>query len=59
MRAMPERSTTARTGRLARLASATHQPWTRLWQEGHGDAWQADAEYISAREHRWRQALLG
>ena len=35
------------------------QPWTRLWQEGHGDAWHADTEYITRREHQWRQALLG
>ena len=35
------------------------QPWARLWQEGHGDAWQADTSYIAQREHQWHQALLG
>ncbi len=35
------------------------QPWARLWQEGHGDAWRADTRYIEQRGHQWRQALLG
>lgn len=26
------------------------RPWTRLWQEGHGDTGQADTEYIAQRE---------
>jgi Ser/Thr protein kinase RdoA (MazF antagonist) len=54
---------------LARRAVAMHDfladgsrrglsPWARLWREGHGDAWHADAEYIAARESRWRAALL-
>jgi hypothetical protein len=42
----------------ARLAQGT-QPWARLWQEGHGDIWQADAGYITQREGQWHQALLG
>ena len=44
---------------LAEQASRGAQPWTRLWHEGHGAAWQADARYITERESRWRQALLG
>jgi len=44
---------------LAEQAARGTQPWTRLWQEGHGDAWHADTEYITRREHQWRQALLG
>ena len=44
---------------LAAQAARGAQPWTRLWQEGHGDAWRADADYISQRETQWRQALLG
>jgi hypothetical protein len=35
------------------------RPWTRLWQEGHGDTGQADTEYIAQRESQWRQPLLG
>jgi hypothetical protein len=44
---------------LAGQAARGTQPWARLWQEGHGDAWQADAGYISQREDQWRRALLG
>jgi Phosphotransferase enzyme family len=34
------------------------QPWARLWQEGHGEAWQADTDYIAQRERQWHDALL-
>jgi hypothetical protein len=44
---------------LARQAAQGTQPWARLWQQGHGDAWQADTSYITQREEHWRQALLG
>ena len=44
---------------LALQAAHGTQPWTRLWHEGHGDVWQADAAYITRREHQWHQALLG
>ena len=44
---------------LAREAARGTQPWTRLWQEGHGDTWDADTSYIARREGQWRQALLG
>jgi hypothetical protein len=43
---------------LAGQAAHGIQPWARLWQEGHGDVWQADTDYIAAREYQWRQALL-
>jgi hypothetical protein len=43
---------------LARQAARGTQPWARLWDEGHGDVWQADAAYIIRREHEWHQALL-
>jgi hypothetical protein len=43
---------------LAEQAAQGVQPGTRLWQEGHGAAWQADTDYINRREHQWRQALL-
>jgi hypothetical protein len=43
---------------LAEQAAQGNQPWTRLWQEGHGDAWQADTSYITQRTDQWRQALL-
>jgi len=35
-----------------------HQPWARLWAEGHGDAWRGDAEYIEERQEQWKRALL-
>jgi hypothetical protein len=44
---------------LARQAAQGTQPWARLWQQGHGDAWQADTSYITQREDHWRQAMLG
>ena len=44
---------------LAREAALGSQPWARLWQEGHGDVWEADTSYIAQREARWHQALVG
>jgi Ser/Thr protein kinase RdoA (MazF antagonist) len=44
---------------LAREAALGNQPWARLWQEGHGDVWEADTGYIAQREARWHQALVG
>jgi hypothetical protein len=44
---------------LARQAAQGTHPWARLWQQGHGDAWQADTSYITQREDHWRQSLLG
>ncbi|MER6950002.1 phosphotransferase [Nonomuraea sp. NPDC000554] len=43
---------------LRRQAADGAQPWTTLWREGHGDAWQADADYIERHEPRWAAALL-
>ena len=53
------RRTQAMHAFLAQQAARGIQPWTRLWHEGHGDAWQADASYITQREQQWHQALLG
>jgi aminoglycoside phosphotransferase (APT) family kinase protein len=44
---------------LAEQAAQANQPWTRLWEEGHGAVWQADTRYITQRQDQWRQALLG
>jgi len=44
---------------LARQARAGVQPWAGMWESGHGDAWQADADYIQAHEAAWAAALLG
>jgi hypothetical protein len=44
---------------LARKARADVQPWAGMWESGHSDAWQADADYIQAREAAWAAALLG
>ncbi|GAA3851220.1 aminoglycoside phosphotransferase family protein [Saccharothrix violaceirubra] len=44
---------------LAAQAAVGRQPWTRLWHEGHGEAWQADADYIDQRTREWENALLG
>jgi hypothetical protein len=43
---------------LAQHAASGTQPWTRLWQQGHGRAWQADADYTAARADIWHHALL-
>jgi hypothetical protein len=56
---MLARRTRAMHAFLAEQAAQGTQPWARLWQEGHGDAWQADAGYIAGRETQWHQALLG
>jgi len=53
------RRTQAMHAFLAGQAARGTQPWARLWQEGHGGAWQADADYITQRESQWHQALLG
>jgi hypothetical protein len=53
------RRTQAMRDFLAEQASRGTRPWARLWQEGHGDAWQADTWYIAARESQWQRALLG
>jgi aminoglycoside phosphotransferase (APT) family kinase protein len=44
---------------LARQAAGGTEPWARLWQQGHGAAWQADADYIERQAEAWRRALLG
>lgn len=43
---------------LAAQAAAGTQPWTRLWQEGHGTIWQRDAEHTDAHAEDWARALL-
>ena len=44
---------------LAQQASAGVQPWTSLWETGHGEAWRDDAGYIEAHEAVWAAALAG
>jgi len=44
---------------LAEQTAHGNQPWARLWQEGHGEAWRADTAYIARREAQWHRALLG
>jgi Phosphotransferase enzyme family len=43
---------------LVDQAAHGSQPWARLWQEGHGEAWQADTDYIAQRQRQWHDALL-
>ena len=33
------------------------QPWSRLWNEGHGTVWLADAVYVGERQNTWATAL--
>jgi hypothetical protein len=44
---------------LAAQAALGNQPWTRLWYEGHGRSWSADAAYIERHTADWTRALLG
>jgi hypothetical protein len=55
---MLARRTRAMHDFLATQANAGVQPWTRLWEAGHGQAWQADADYIETHEADWAAALL-
>jgi hypothetical protein len=32
-------------------------PWNRLWDEGHGTVWRADAEYVDHQRSTWLTAL--
>ncbi len=34
-----------------------NQPWSRLWNEGHGTIWLADAVYVDERRNFWATAL--
>jgi phosphotransferase family enzyme len=43
---------------LADQAASGSQPWARLWQEGHGEAWRADTDYITQHQRQWHDALL-
>jgi hypothetical protein len=44
---------------LAQQASVRVQPWADLWKTGHGQTWQADADYTETNEALWAVALLG
>jgi len=33
------------------------QPWSRLWDQGHGAVWLADAVYVDERRSTWASAL--
>ena len=56
---MLARRTRALRDFLASQAAVGVQPWAGLWETGHGEAWQADADYIQANEATWAAALLG
>ena len=34
------------------------EPWARLWSEGHGEAWRADAEYVEQHHRQFLGAIL-
>lgn len=44
---------------LTQQASAGVQLWADLRKAGHGQAWQADADYIETSEAVWAAALAG
>jgi Ser/Thr protein kinase RdoA (MazF antagonist) len=39
------------------LRTATEEPWTRLYAEGHADHWGPAADYMERHLHVWRTAL--
>jgi len=39
------------------LRTATEEPWTRLYAEGHADHWGPAADYVERHLHVWRTAL--
>lgn len=43
---------------LEQGSAARRQPWARLWDEGHGRVWQADAAYTAAHLSVLQDALL-
>jgi Ser/Thr protein kinase RdoA (MazF antagonist) len=43
---------------LRRGHQSGEQPWSGLWDEGHGEVWQRDAEWIEAHASALRAALL-
>jgi hypothetical protein len=38
-------------------AALGNLPWLRHCQEGHGEVWPKDADYIAAHKNRWQAAL--
>lgn len=42
---------------LAEGHRSGRQPWARLWAEGHGETWAADAEYTELRRHTLQAVL--
>lgn len=44
---------------LAAQSAVGAQPWTRLWHEGHGEAWLTMAEHVERHADEWARGLLG
>lgn len=42
---------------LAAQAARRVQPWTHLWETGHGRVWRSDADYIERHVADWHRAL--
>ncbi len=43
---------------LLKSGHETHEePWSRLWNEGHGAVWLADAVYVDEKRNIWAAAL--
>lgn len=53
------RRTRAMSDFLAAQASLGVQPWTQLWETGHGQVRRADADHIERHGDVWRRALCG
>lgn len=43
---------------LEAASGRAEEPWARLWDEGHGAVWRADAEYIQRHAECWGRALF-
>ena len=43
---------------LRRAHETGDAPWSTLWSDGHGEAWQSNARYAEQRREIWENALL-
>lgn len=55
--ALPALAAAHTRGMYDLLCTATEEPWTRLFAEGHADHWGPAAEYIERHLDVWRAAL--
>jgi Ser/Thr protein kinase RdoA (MazF antagonist) len=55
--ALPELIAAHTRGMYDLLRTATEEPWSRLYAEGHGDHWGPAADYVERHLDAWRTAI--